>query len=160
MFRRSPSRPLRPTVVNTVGLNAPFSVRYPMKVEYVQSLSPLLSFAPHAQKQQPVKALGGYSRVGISDSNFDRQRESSVLITYWFDPLNHRDDLSGPALRNGSQIKNSFSTIRIKACFLGRVDLVFGHSSHHLRGSIEACVEREFFIEKLLVRIHLIFEII
>ena len=31
-----------------------------------------------------------------------RQRESSLLTTYWSEPLNHRDNFSKPALRHGS----------------------------------------------------------
>ncbi|KAJ1487327.1 hypothetical protein T484DRAFT_1941703 [Baffinella frigidus] len=40
----------------------------------------------------------------------------------------------------GGMVAGCFVAIQINACFLGRVDVVFGHSSHHLRGSIEACV--------------------
>jgi hypothetical protein len=50
-FRRSPPRPLRPIVVNTVGLTTQFSGRYPIDVCQVASLS--LTWIPPSSETTP-----------------------------------------------------------------------------------------------------------
>ena len=39
-----------------------------------------------------------------SDQHTGSEKDSSVLTTYWYEPLHHRDDFSRPALRHESLI--------------------------------------------------------